>query len=51
MLLDDARHEMAQFANVATVLPRHEKFLHGRIEIEFVNEDELHRLYERLTGE
>ena len=23
----------------------------GRIEIEFVNEDELHRLYERLTGE
>jgi ParB family transcriptional regulator, chromosome partitioning protein len=23
----------------------------GRIEIEFVNEDELHRLYERLVGE
>ena len=23
----------------------------GRIEIEFVNEDELQRLYERLTGE
>jgi ParB family chromosome partitioning protein len=23
----------------------------GRIEIEFVSEDELHRLYERLTGE
>ena len=23
----------------------------GRIEIEFVNEDELHRIYERLVGE